>query len=176
MRPPKLIGICGRARSGKNTTADFIQAQYGGYQYSFAQPLRKMLAAGFGIELGTAYWDKRKEEAIPALGKSPRQMLQTLGTEWGRQLVHPDVWVILAHDQLNRRGPGMIVTDVRFENEATWIRKFGGTVLHVVRENAPGVTPHTSEAGVLVHPSDIQLFNNDSLEELQHSVSKLFTA
>lgn len=176
MRPPKLIGIAGKARSGKNTTADFIQAQYGGYQYSFAAPLRRMLKAGFGIDLDTDYWIQRKEQTIPALGKSPREMMQTLGTEWGRELVHPHVWLVLAQDALNQRGPGMIVTDVRFENEAAWVRKLGGTVLHVSRKEAPGVAEHASESGVLVGAEDIQLFNDGGLEDLQFAVSKLFTA
>lgn len=175
MKPPMLIGVAGKARSGKNTTADFIEAQYGGYQYSFANPLRAMLKAGFGIDLDIAYWQDRKENEIPALGKSPRQMMQTLGTEWGRQLVHPDLWVILAADKLRQRGGGMIVTDVRFENEATWIRKMQGVVIHVTRESASTVAAHTSENGLQVHPQDIQLVNNGGLEELQHTVSRLFS-
>lgn len=171
---PAVVGIAGKARTGKNTLADFIEAQYGGYQYSMAAPLRRMLKAGFGIDMDDPYWTARKEEPIAAFEKSPRQLLQTLGTEWGRQAVHPDTWVILATDVLRKRGAGMIVTDIRFENEAAWVRRMGGKVIHLTRTAAPGVNEHVSEAGVIKAPSDIEFFNNGTLEEMQYAVSKLF--
>jgi len=175
MKPPALIGIAGKARSGKNTMANFIQAEYGGYQYSFAGPLRRMLKAGFGIDMdNNAYWQDNKETVIPAFGKSPRQMMQTLGTEWGRNLVNRGIWLILAQQELFNRGPGMIVTDVRFEDEAEWIRNHRGVVIHIDRPNAAQVSTHNSENGVLVGPGDIQVHNAGALEDLQFAVSKLF--
>jgi hypothetical protein len=175
MRPTPVIGICGRARTGKDTVTDFLIAQYGGYRYSFAQPLKAMLKAGFGMDLESTYWQERKEEVIPALGRSPRELMQTLGTEWGRRLVHPELWLILGTGVLNSRGAGMIVSDVRFENEAAWVRKMGGKVIHLERANAPQVKEHVSEAGVVRQPEDIQLFNNGSLEDLQFAISRLFS-
>lgn len=171
---PPLIAIAGKARTGKNTLADFIEAQYGGYQYSFAAPIKRMLKAGLNIDMEDPFWSERKEQVIPAVGRSPRELMQTLGTEWGRQLVHPDVWVTLAADVLRKRGPGMIIADMRFENEAAWVRKLGGTVIHIQRESAAAVNPHKSEDGVIKHPSDIEFFNNGSLEAMQYAVSKLF--
>lgn len=176
MNKPPLIGIAGKARVGKNTLATFIEAQYGGYQYAFADPMRAMLHAGLGIDFKQEFWRARKEAKIEALGKSPRELMQTLGTDWGRQLVHPDLWVILAMMRLSNTGPGMIVTDVRFENEAHWIRKNGGTVLHLKRSAAPSVADHTSEAGIIFEPAnnDIVIFNDLDLESLQHTVGKLW--
>jgi hypothetical protein len=175
MRPAPLIGIAGKARAGKNTLADFLQAQYGGYQYSFANPIRAMLKAGFGVDLDTDYWNAKKEEVIPAIGRSPRELMQTLGTQWGRRTVHPELWLILATGVLNARGPGMIVSDIRFENEAAWVRKLGGTVIHLYRDKAPQVAEHESENGVIVQPQDMQVYNNAGLEDLQFAVSRLFT-
>ena len=175
MKPPALIGIAGKARCGKNTLANFIQAQYGGYQYGFANPLRRMLNAGFGIDLDRSqYWQEHKEDVIPVFGKSPRQMMQSLGTEWGRNIIHPEVWLLLAQQELLNRGAGMIVTDVRFENETAWIRKNRGVVIHIQRDNAALVNEHSSEAGLEVVPGDITIFNNGSLDELQYATSKLF--
>lgn len=175
MNPPLLIGIAGRARTGKNTLANFIQAQHNGYyQYAFAGPIRAMLKAGLGIDMDGS-WGDTKEQEIPLLGKSPRQLMQTLGTEWGRQLVHPDLWVLLAHQLLMRRGPGMIITDLRFENEAAWVRRNRGVVLHLQRNAAPAVNDHSSESGLLVSPEDVVIHNDLDLESLQHTVSKLWT-
>ena len=120
IRPP-LIGIAGRARAGKSTVAELLlRLGVGKYPYSFADPLRAMLKAGFGIDLDNAYWQLRKEDPMPEYaGHSPRSLLQLLGTEWGRHLVHRDVWLTLAGRALRQRGPGMVVCDVRFENEAS---------------------------------------------------------
>jgi len=170
-RPP-LIGIAGRARSGKDTVANFIIAAIGGYRYSFADPIRAMLAP-LGVDMNDPYWQARKEDVIPALGVSPRRMMQTLGTEWGRQLINPDLWIIMAHQRLLQNGPGMVIPDVRFENEAAWIRKHGGWIIHVIRPEAKAVEAHASEDGIEMLDADAQLFNSGTLEELQLSVRKL---
>lgn len=175
MKPAPVIGIAGRARVGKDTLTDFLLAQYGGYRYSFAHPLKAMLKAGFNIDFESDYWVARKEEVIPAIGRSPRELMQTLGTEWGRQLVHPELWLILATGHLHNRGPGMIVSDIRFENEAAWVRRMGGKVVHLSRDAAPQVAGHKSEDGVIVQPVDMQVYNNGTLEDLQFTVSRMFS-
>ena len=167
-----LIGIAGRARSGKDTVANFIIAAVGGYRYSFADPIRAMLAP-LGIDMADPYWHARKEEPIPALGVSPRRMMQTLGTEWGRNLINPDLWLVMAHQRLLRNGPGMVISDVRFENEAAWIRKHGGRIIHVIRPEAKAVEAHASEDGIEMQDTDARLFNSGTLEELQLSVREL---
>lgn len=170
---PPVIGIAGRARSGKDTLADMLLALYGGYRYAFADPIRKMLLA-IGIDMSDPYWIDKKEEEIPALGRSPRYLMQTLGTEWGREMVHPRLWVYLAAQQLFNRGRGMIISDVRFEDEAEWIRQQGGLVIHITRSSAKTVNPHASETGVAVIPHDVVVFNDGSLEDLQQTVWGLF--
>ena len=170
-RPP-LIGIAGRARSGKDTVANFIIAAIGGYRYSFADPIRAMLVP-LGVDMSDPYWQARKEDVIPALGVSPRRMMQTLGTEWGRQLINPDLWIIMAHQRLLQNGPGMVIPDVRFENEAAWIRKHGGWIIHVIRPEAKAVEAHASEDGIEIQDTDAQILNSGTLEDLQLSVRKL---
>lgn len=167
-----LIGIAGRARSGKDTVANFIVAAIGGYRYSFADPIRAMLAP-LGVNMSDPYWQARKEEPIPALGVSPRRMMQTLGTEWGRQLINPDLWLIMAHQRLLQNGPGMVISDVRFDNEAAWIRKHGGRIIHVIRPETKAVEAHASEDGIEMQDTDARLFNSGTLEELQLSVREL---
>ena len=167
-----LIGIAGRARSGKDTAANFVIAAIGGYRYSFADPIHAMLAP-LGVDMNDPYWQARKEDVIPALGVSPRRMMQTLGTEWGRQLINPDLWLIMAHQRLLQSGPGMVIPDVRFDNEAAWIRKHGGRIIHVVRPDTKAVEAHASEDGIEMQDTDARLFNSGTLEELQLSVREL---
>lgn len=168
-----IIGIAGPARVGKDTVANFILAEVGGYRYSFADPIYAMLRQ-LGIDMSDPYWEMRKEETIPALGTSPRHMMQTLGTEWGRQLINPDLWVILAHQRLLHNGPGMIVPGVRFENEALWIRKNGGRIIHLSCPDARKVKAHISENGVTQEPNDWYIYNDSTLEALQTKVKGIF--
>lgn len=173
MPRPSVIGLAGRARVGKDTAASFLLAAIGGYRYSFADPMRGMLLQ-LGIDMNDPYWIDRKEDIIPALGRSPRYLMQTLGTEWGRNLVHPQLWLLLAQQRLLQNGPGMIVTDVRFENEAEWVRSQGGVVVHILREDATAVAAHASEAGVAITDGDFVIHNNGTLEEFQQRLRNLF--
>lgn len=90
-----LIGFTGRAQVGKDTAAAHLRAAHGFRQIAFADPLRAMLQTGFGLT-AKDFEPGRKEELLPLIGKSPRQLMQSMGTEWGRTLVSPDVWVTLA--------------------------------------------------------------------------------
>jgi len=172
MRIP-VIGLSGPRRSGKDTIRRFIIAAQGGYGYSFADPLRAMLWAGFGIDMNDPYWEANKEVPIPALGVSPRDMMRTLGTEWGRQMVNEDVWLILAKDKLLSQGSGMVIADVRFENEAAWVRDIGGRIIHVSRPGAPTDVAHASDTPIKQEPGDGHIVNMGTLEELQSSVGQL---
>lgn len=173
MSRPAVIGLAGKARVGKDTAASFLLAASGGYQYSFAEPMRAMLAQ-LGVDLNDPYWAARKEEVIPALGVSPRHMMQTLGTDWGRMLICNEIWLIMAYQRLLRNGPGMIISDVRFENEADWVRANGGRVVHIVRDDTAPVKDHISEAGVQVRDADLVIHNNGTLEEFQAHLREIF--
>ena len=173
MRDFQVIGIAGKARTGKDTVAEFIISANGGYRYSFADPLRAMLVP-LGIDMNDPYWRARKELPIPAIGVSPRRLMQTLGTEWGREMVHPDIWVSLARQRLLDRGPGMIIPDVRFDNEAKWVRKVGGLIIHLERPGVEEVEQHSSEDGVSVEMSDLTIKNDGTLDQLLVTVRGLF--
>jgi hypothetical protein len=176
MRHYPVIGIAGLARTGKDTVASFLIAErHARYRYSFADPIKAMLAVGLGVDFNDPYWQTRKETPIPAFGKSPRQLMQTLGTEWGRQQVSDSLWIVLAKERLLQNGPGMVIADVRFDNEAEFVRSVGGVVLHVVRQGAEAVAVHASEGGVARMPADKVLINEGArLEDLHRSLRELF--
>jgi len=171
MSRPVVIGLAGPARAGKDTVRDIIISNIGGYRYSFADPLRAMLAA-IGVDMSDPYWIKNKETPIPALGnRSPRYLLQTLGTEWGRNLVTPDIWLSLATNHLRLTGPGMIIADVRFGNEAEWVRKLGQLV-HVRRSDLPVISEyaHESETGILPLENELVIYNTGTISELERKI------
>lgn len=166
-----LIGLTGRARVGKDTVARRLENEWGFEQYSFAGPLKAMLRAGFGLD-GRHLEGDLKEVELPWLGKSPRQLMQTLGTEWGREQVAEDVWLRLA-DRAADRIELMVVSDVRFENEAAWVRSRGGLLVHIIRPDAVQVSSHASEAGVKQLAVDYQIYNHQGLAELNAVVDNM---
>lgn len=155
---PTIIGITGLAGSGKSTAAEFI-CDSGEYtRVSFATPLKDMLR-----KLGIDCADK---EATPDIlcGKTVRYALQTLGTEWGRQLIGQDIWARSAMEYAQHRLP-VVFDDVRFENEAQAIIDAGGEIWQIVRPGLEAMD-HASEAGI---PSSLVsriLYNDRTAEEL----------
>lgn len=166
---PAIIGFSGPARSGKDTAGAFVQAELGGYLYAFAEPMKQMLRP-LGINMSDPYWEERKDDIVPALGVSPRRLMQTLGTEWGRELINPELWVLLAKMRFLERRRRMIITDVRFENEADFVRSNGGIIVHMQPKQEYQVAAHISEDGIDVKEGDKIIVNDGSLEDLQTSV------
>ncbi|EZP64794.1 deoxynucleotide monophosphate kinase [Pseudomonas sp. RIT357] len=176
---PLLIGLTGRARSGKSTAAEHLVGTYLLEHYAFADPLRDGLMAIFNLD-PTDFEGDRKEQPLAWLERSPRQLMQSMGTEWARNTVHPDVWVKLAEQNLDYMTKalgavlGFVVSDVRFENEADLIRRRGGTIVHISRADAQAVNPHVSEAGVAGTKHDLLMFNNGTIEEFLRSLDEVF--
>ena len=119
----------------------------------------------------------RKERDLPTVGRSPREMVQTLGTEWGRNTMRLDFWLLIALPEIeaHRRGgvPGVVVSDVRFENEAQFIRCQGGQVWHIQRPGIAGVRAHASERGIVPEGADRGLLNDGPLAALCNRVDRL---
>ena len=174
---PKLIGLTGRARSGKDTVGSMLSKMYEAKAVAFADHIRNMLRA---IGLSDIHFNDPtlKEVEMSPFGKSPRQMMQTLGTEWGRNLINEKIWLILAAERINEihdDGNHAVVTDVRFNNEAEMIRNMGGVIWHIHR---PGQliasSTHKSEAGVEFTFGDIRIDNNGTLDDLLEQVIDSF--
>ncbi len=160
-----LIGLTGRAGAGKDTAANYMAEVHRFMPVAFATPLRQMLEVGFGLTT-EHFTTANKNTVIDWLGRSPRQLMQTLGTEWGRSHVGSTVWVDLAARELDSLdGLDVVFTDVRFENEAAMIRERGGVLIRLARATAP-VHSHVSEAGIKLQQFDREIHNNGPLFQL----------
>jgi len=171
VRPAGLIGIAGRAGAGKNLVASMIPSAT---VIQLADPIYAMLAAMLGVPADQLRDRRTKELPLDGVGKSPRQLLQTLGTEWGRHLVRDDIWLVLARrriDALVRAGAAsVVIADVRFDNEAAMIRGAGGQVWEVCRPDGHAVARHESEQGISPSLVDFTLHNDGTVEQLRASV------
>lgn len=173
--PIHLIGLTAPARSGKDTVADILVENFCFNRVAFAKPLKDGLKAMMPFLDETHISGVLKEVILPYIGKSPRYLMQTLGTEWGRQLVKDDIWLYLTQmsiDKYAEEEKSVVVTDVRFENEAKMIRDMGGEVWHIdaSARNIQVVNQHASEGGVKFVEGDKRVDNNGTVEELYQKV------
>lgn len=180
-RFPALVGLYAPApQSGKSTVASMLETE--GYTtLPFAATI-KTLVSILLTELGIPYAQARdlvhrdKDALIPSLRTTPRHLLRTLGTEWGRDCVHPELWLKCWQvSYLNYRSSGLrvVVDDVRFVNEADLIRSLGGELWRIDRPLPPERvgTAHRSEGGLTTYPHFRHCIANDStLDTLRRSV------
>lgn len=168
-----IVGITGKKYSGKSSAADKL-CDHGFWKLSFAEPIKSMLSTLLRYT-GMTPFDIRmletdKEAYIKKLDSSYRELLQTLGTEWGRNSVDPDIWVKCAENAVNELpGVSVVFDDVRFENEADMIRKKGGLIIHLLRP-AEHYDKHQSEQGISVNKTDVVITNDGTFESLMANV------
>lgn len=176
---PLVIGLAGRAGSGKDTAAAYLSSCHAFERYAFAEPMRDMLEQmliAAGLDYAYLFEPHLKERPIPGIDVSYRHLAQTLGTEWGRKLIGEDFWLRLAdcalgfpdspiHDRI-------VVSDVRFPNEADWVRKRGGIVVRIDREVAP-VRDHISEQLLDQIEPFRRIDNTGSIDQLTEQLDEL---
>lgn len=192
----KLIGICGHARSGKDTVGQYLnQTRPDTYKLAFAGALKAASAAMFGIDLDKFYDDELKEHPDPVWNVSPRKIAQFFGTEMVRDTLDrlipgmgANFWVQRMAHTLNGQcetvpyeaDDVVVITDVRFQNEYDWIIENGGIIIHLTRpgaEGTVGIPSHQSEAGISFTDLDntYGIVNNGTLEELYEEVARVIT-
>jgi hypothetical protein len=179
---PALIGLYSpRPRSGKSTTANILKRDYNYAIKPLAGPLKRMirsflLESGFDYSEASEYMTDKKEEMLPGNWDRPltaRYMMQTLGTEWGRECLGENVWIRVWEKSLELENNfGVVADDVRFLNEAEMIRNKGGEIWCVVREvhSIEDTLKHASEGGLDNFAFDKYIFNTSTIDHLENNV------
>lgn len=167
-----IIGLAGKKRCGKDTAAKWYTAN-GFKRIAFADAMKRILYPTFGWE-DPIYDNELKDEIDPMWGFSPRRALQLFGTEFGRKL-DANLWVKLTAKYIcDSPWANWVIPDVRFENEASYIRQHG-VLIHVTRCDAEQeVDEHASECGVVFDKHrDFLLWNDSTIESLHKRMEVL---
>lgn len=141
-----LIGIIGLQGSGKSTLSEILQNKYNFQIDSFAKPVKDIAQIIFG-------WDRNLLEGVTkesrewrervdlywseVMGKqfTPRMALQMIGTDFGRNMIGDNVWVESL--KCRSQGKNIVISDVRYPNEAESIKKGGGILIRIERGENP---------------------------------------
>ncbi len=174
-----ILGICGPKGSGKSTLQEqLIKRNY--LKEDFADPIKRMLyqlVTSQGCNLEIAYrmfWGDLKEQPSEYLeGQSSRWAMQSLGTEWGRELIGWDLWINVWKRRIKNFEPGtpICTADMRFLNEARAIRSFSGKLILVYRDGCDS-GEHPSEREYLLIQHDIKIYNDSTPEHMLQQLEK----
>ena len=166
----KIVTISGKARHGKDTfasyMADHIYEEYGlkAQIIHYADAVKEKAR-----EIG---WDGEKD-------RNGRALLQFVGTEWGRQQIDKDIWIMKAEQKIHDNTDIVIFPDTRFINEITyWIMSgYRVTPIQVVRLDEEGnewdngmedkLKQHSSENSVDNYPF-YHTVRHETLEHLRN--------
>ena len=166
-----LVGIAGHKQAGKTTLANGLSRHFWWLHTSFAEPIREFACRILGVTLDEL--ERIKEQPIDWLdGITPRRIMQLAGTEFGRQMLNPDIWVRSALRRASK-ARGCVLSDVRFANEAEAIRKRNGVVIRLHRGDACK-DAHASETPIPDDLVDIEIHNSGSVSEtLDYAIEQL---
>lgn len=149
---------------GKTTLANLIP---GVVRYSFADPLRAMIAAlldniGYDMDrIWRCFHGDLKEVPIPEFGgRTPRFLLQTIGTEWGRWLITPEIWTNVMAARLRHRPGPVVIDDMRFPNEYEMLRARGATLVRIDRPGYTRTGNHASDGALDGYSFDLYVTND----------------
>lgn len=165
----KIIGLSGRKQSGKDSLFGLLKESLPDLKVervAFADALKQEVAHACGVTV----------EQIEREKSRWRGLLQHWGTEFRRH-DNESYWIDRARDKIEAmRGCGAdvaVITDVRFENEASMVRDMGGLLVRIVRNQPSQSDSHPSETAMDNQPYDITIDNTGTLDALRSNVQLL---
>ncbi|RVB02856.1 deoxynucleotide monophosphate kinase [Mesorhizobium sp. M7A.F.Ca.CA.004.02.1.1] len=178
----KVIALSGPAGSGKSEAGRYLVDAHGYQSVKFAGPLKNMLRA-FYHSVGLEDLDQierriegdLKEEPCKYLnGATPRYAMQTLGSEWGRQLMSDDFWIRSWERKVDSIEGPVVTDDCRFENEAETVMAAGGEVVRLhPKVFRRGTSSHASECGISSDWVNHVVTNDGSIADLQDKMLEI---
>lgn len=182
-----IIGICGKKYNGKDTVADYLVAHHNFTKLSFAEPIKKIVQIIFNFSEEQINGGL-KETIDTDWNITPRQTFQYIGDDLIKRQIHhilpeigENIWVRLLENKLEKLveksgGGKYVISDVRFQNEADMIRKYGGVIIKIIKPDTHHHhhhhDTHESEC-VNISPIDFTVMNDDDLHTLHGKINKL---
>lgn len=192
-----LIGLGGKLRAGKDAVGDYLESTQGFIKLGMSDALNAALLKlnpyipcdDIPSRLtGThRYQELHDEVGYVEAKKNPevRRLLQVLGTEVGRDMIDPDVWVKIAEKKILEHweaGKDVVITAIRFPNELEMIRRLGGTSIWIERpvpvqpyvgNPAYEIAEHASENSVSETDFSWTIYNAGTLEDLYEATERV---
>lgn len=142
-------------------------------------PFKLAAQAFFGLS-DRQTWDSNDSNAIDKFwGMSPKQMFALVESlaikdfpDYFERRTHRPIAKPAWNPPVADETDVIVIKDIRFENEADFLRRHNGTIWHIVRNDVQKVKPHSSELGIKIGEKDVVIDNNGTLEQLAMAVEK----
>jgi len=167
-----IIGLCGKAGSGKSTVAQYLQENYGFERIAFADSLKEML-----LKSGIVFPSDLAKKTPYA-----RFLLQRIGTDIMRKQVDSDFWVnktlIRIGELISKGKKKIVIEDVRFPNEVELIKLYNGKIIKIIRNhnntlNKENLKNHESESFIDQISADFIINNAGTVNDLYKELEKI---
>ena len=174
---PRIIGICGRRRCGKDTIANFLNKDYGYDNKKISTDLKRVIQILFGFSDAQVESDA-KDIIDERWGLTPRKAMQFFGTEvmqYKIQEILPGIdnkfWIKSFIKQYNDERP-IVISDLRFLHEFEELKKIKSANVFVIRveREIENMDQHISENDYLNIPTNTIIDNNGSLDDLYEKI------
>lgn len=106
-------------------------------------------------------WDKSKKIL------EVRRLLQVFGTECGRESLNENIWIEQLENKIaNCDKEKIVISDIRFNNEAEWIRNQDNSIIiNIIRPDNDKLNDHKSELGIDKELWDVVIYNETTVED-----------
>jgi hypothetical protein len=177
------VALIGKARSGKDTAAAFLVRERAYTRVAFADPLKEMALGIDPLITTTPSIYVRLSALVRDVGweyakdhyPEVRRTLQRIGQT--QREFDADYWVNVAARKIagaERWNLPVVVTDVRYRNEADMLRARGFRMVRIIRpfaEMRQGASAqHASETELDDYPADVLIRNDGDLAQLQRAI------
>lgn len=171
-----IIGLCGYARTGKDTVANILVENHGFQRVAFADPIKRLLFEINPLVNGVRLQDMVKDYGweITKSQMEVRRLLQDLGV--GARKVFGEIfWIEQALKKVNL-SKDYVITDVRFRNEVNAIKQFNSQIWRIKRTGIEAINGHVSEHDLDGYEADVTLLNEGPVEYLPLLVAEQIDA
>lgn len=166
-----IIAFTGPKGCGKSAAASHLIEKYSFRKHPFAKPLKEMIKC-LGLTEEHVNGSLKEVPCEELCGKTPRWAMQSIGTQWARNLIHPDLWINAWKNTMPNAN--IVCDDLRFPNEYDIIKKNDGIVIDIIRPGYERDQSHESESHNI--PYDYQIINDRNFEHLFAKIEDLIPA
>lgn len=176
-----VVGMIGKAGSGKDTVGEYLCEKYGFQCMSLADPLKRGLQEMLIISDEYSNDRSKRDEPLPGMPDwTLRKLWQFVGTELMRNQVDTLIWIKSLIKRYPKTSENIVVTDVRFPDEIEHIRGRSGCPVFFIRVTRPGFVG--TDVGIKNHASEIHdlegdftIVNSGTIEELCERVDEVMS-
>ncbi len=166
-----IIGLVGLPHSGRRVVGARLVNRFGFTPVDFGDAIDRMLEV-LGADKESLHGQKQRDPVPDLGGRSFQYAKQALGYHFGRRMISENVWIGPWRRRVAQTTGNMVVSDIRFPNEAEAVREAGGLIIRVDRPGRPALNNATSRILTQIRVDGVFINTGRDITELVALVDK----